>query len=112
MTANDHEVQVRRSVLYSLLDVPRMGVTRETPLKSVGLRYRTLKGTRGEAAVCWCERIPFTDRDFTALRNDQLGAVDHFVSEGRLIVFFSLEAKKKWVTSVKRGPRGRRKNVR
>lgn len=91
----DKKAFTKRAVCSLLLSLPRFGVKGETPLKEVGLRVRPVVGIK-DAAI-FSVRGNFSRDDLKGRRPSEFGAYDFEVIDGAIYVFYSQEAKEKFV---------------
>lgn len=89
--------EAKKAALTMMSELPRFGIGRQTPMRSVGLRARYVHGCAYQAVCVWARRYRFSDDDFSGARAAQYGGVDILVSHGRLYVFASDEAKRKYL---------------
>lgn len=88
--------EAQRGVLSVMKDVPRFGISDSTDFSRVKLRGRYVAGCRMEAVEVWTARSRFTEDDFRGRRASEFGGVDVLLDGGRLLVFASSDAKRKW----------------
>lgn len=91
--------EAKHGMLRMMIDRPRFGVERQTPLPSVGLRSKTLSGTLGGAVEVYSQKYRFTDSDFVGAKPSDFGGYDIVVQNGRLYVFANQRSKERWLLS-------------
>lgn len=99
---HDMRAAVKKAVLSAMLKCPRMGISESTLLANVKLKCEYVPKTGGRAIQCYCVNNPFIPQDFSDFKAADFAAIDCIVAEGRLLVFYDIEAKRKWMESKNR----------
>lgn len=106
---HDMRAAVKKAVLSAMLKCPRMGISESTLLANVKLKCEYVPKTGGKAIQCYCVNNPFIPQDFSDFKAPDFAAIDCIVAEGRLLVFYDIEAKRKWM-ELRNRKRGRHDN--
>ena len=106
---HDMRAAVKKAVLSAMLKCPRMGISESTLLTDVKLKCEYVPKTGGMAIQCYCVNNPFIPQDFSDFKAADFAAIDCIVADGRLLVFYDIEAKQKWMDAKNR-KRGRHDN--
>ena len=99
---HDMRAAVKKAALSAMLKCPRMGISENTLLADVKLKCEYVPRTGGGAIQCYCVNNPFIPQDFAQSKAANFAALDCIVAEGRLLVFFDVEAKRKWMETKNR----------
>lgn len=99
---HDTRAAVKKAALSAMLKCPRMGISENTLLADVKLKCEYVPRTAGGAVQCYCTNNPFIPQDFAQSKAADFAAIDCIVAEGRLYVFFDVEAKRKWMETKNR----------
>lgn len=93
----DLRTEVMKATLRMMVERPRFGVERSTPMESVMLRARYVPGTQWSAVVCRSKRYRFSDDDFMGMVAGDFGGQDMMTESGHLVVFADEAAKAKYL---------------
>lgn len=93
----DLRSEAKHGALRMMIERPRFGVERQTPLVAVGLKCCAVPGTYGGVVEVSSRRYRFSDDDFKGLTAADFGGCDIIVRSGCLYVFGSPQAKERWL---------------
>ena len=94
---SDLKSEATHGTLRMMVEQPRFGVERQTPLPSVGLRVSGVPGTFGGVVKVSSKKYQFKDSDFTGARAQDFGGCDIMVESGSLYVIADERAKERWL---------------